>query len=567
VSTIAAIGLGVALVIGRMSPEDAGKAVSRLELTPSTGVELYNGGGQTVATAPDGRSVAFIGVRGGIRQVYLRRLDQFESAALRGTDGAFSCFFSTSGDAIGFVSTNGSLRKISLADGLVVTLTASGADYTGSQTWGPDDQITFNRGAVLWRTASGGGNPRALTALENGELAHVYPAAVSRTAVLFSSLSATRSPRIEAVTPETGRRRVVLDSAMFPMPVPGHLVFFRDDALFAVAFDAESLAVTGVPVRVIEHVGLSAVGAPLAALSPAGTLVYATATTAASTLQWVSRRGAQEPLTSVQRQYLGPRLSPDGRRVVVQAGGDLWIHDIERASFTRLTSSATFGNSFPIWTADGKGIIFRTSMGLQSIVVDREATPRLIPDTSSSDFPTSVSPDGGTLLAVRQTGTTSQDVYAIPLNGTGPPRPIVSTPAFEGGGMFSSDGRWLAYVSDESGQMQVYVRPWPGERRWQVSTEGGTSPVWNRNGRELFYRNGNKVMAVEIEFAGADPALSPPHLLFEHAYTYGSTITIANFDVSPDGQRFVMVQDEPRAGRLAIVLNWTEELKRLSAPR
>ena len=133
--------------------------------------------------------------------------------------------------------------------------------------------------------------------------------------------------------------------------------------------------------------------------------------------------------------------------------------------------------------------------------------------------------------------------------------------------MFSPDGRWIAYVSDESGQMQVYVRPSGTERRWQVSTEGGTSPVWNRNGREVFYRSGNKIMAVDVAAAGAEATLSRPQVLFEHAYTYGATITIANFDVAPDGQRLLMVQDEPGAGRLAIVLNWADELKRLLPAR
>src|SRR5262249_17831047 len=153
------------------------------------------------------------------------------------------------------------------------------------------------------------------------------------------------------------------------------------------------------------------------------------------------------------------RVSPDGRRIVVQASGDLWILDVERSTFTRLTSSATFSNSFPIWTPDGKRVVFRTAVGIHWIDVDRmTATAHRIPDTTNGDFPTSVAPDGDTVVEVRQTTDASPDVYALSLSGKSPPRPIVNTAAFEGGGMFSPDGRWIAYVSDESGQRQVYVR-------------------------------------------------------------------------------------------------------------
>jgi len=567
------------LALGSRPAGEALATIARLEVSPPSGVELYSGGGRTISLSPDGRTIAFVGVRGGVRQVYLRRLDEFEASPLRGTDGAFSCFFSPAGDAIGFVSTNGSLRRVSIADGLVVTLAPLGADNTGSQAWGPDNRITFNRAGVLWQIPASGGNVTQLTRLDagSGELAHEFPAPVDRTSLLFTALSAngaatsfgsTRPARIEAITPATGARHVVIESAMFPMLAAGHLVFFRDDALFAVPFDARTLSVSGTPVRVVEHIGIGSVGAPIAALAQAGSLVYATSTTATSTLAWVSRRGAQEPVTDVPRQYAGPRVSPDGRRIVVQASGDLWIHDIERATFTRLTTTSTFGNSFPVWAPDGNRIVFRTSTGIHVIDVDRSVTTaRRIPDTTSGDFPTSVSPDGETLLVVRQTSTMSQDVYVMPMSGKGPQRPLISTPAFEGGAMFSPDGRWIAYVSDESGQMQVYVRPTAKERRWPVSIEGGTSPVWNRNGRELFFRNGNKIMAVEVAATGAELTLSPPRLLFEHAYTYGATITIPNYDVSPDGQRFVMVQDDPGAGRLAIALNWSEELKRLLPTR
>jgi Tol biopolymer transport system component len=238
-----------------------------------------------------------------------------------------------------------------------------------------------------------------------------------------------------------------------------------------------------------------------------------------------------------------------------------------RATFTRLTSDETVGNSYPVWTPDGTRIVFRTRTGMSSI--DAQGGGRSVAvsgSTSVADIPGSVSPDGGTLAFVRQTGDFSNDVYVLSLHGEPSPHPVVKTPAFEGGPQFSPDGRWIAYASDESGQMQVYLRPFPGpDRKWSVSTQGGTSPRWNRNGKEIFYRNGNAMMSVEVS-ASPELALSPPRLLFEQRYAYGNTVSMANYDVSPDGQRFLMVKDDSSSGRLNIVLDWFDELKRLAPP-
>jgi serine/threonine-protein kinase len=163
---------------------------------------------------------------------------------------------------------------------------------------------------------------------------------------------------------------------------------------------------------------------------------------------------------------------------------------------------------------------------------------------------------------MRQNAQTSRDVYVLSLTGRSGPRPVVNTSAYEGGPQFSPNGHWMAYASDESGQMQVYVRPFPGpDRRWQLSSQGGTQPLWNRNGSEIFYRMGNKMMVVDVS-AGVDRLLSPARQLFDQRYVF-QNISAANYDVSPDGQRFVMIKDEAGSGRLNVVLNWTQELKRL----
>jgi serine/threonine protein kinase len=567
-----ALTLALALVAGSLawrSWQAAGGArsqpLTRLELSPPAGVELFNGEAQGIALSPDGRRVAFVGVHGGVRQVYVRRLDQYDAVPIRGTEAAFSCFFSPGGDAIGFISTNRSLKKVSLVDGQIVALTAADTDYTFGSAWGPDERLTFSRGGTLWQVAASGGNATPLTTLDraNGELAHAFPSMVNRTAILFTSITAARKARIEAMPLATGKRHTVVESGTFPIYAStGHLIFFRDEALLAAPFDAEHLTVTGPAVRLVEILGIAPTGAPPVAISPSGSFVYATSATRANTLVWVSRQGAQEPVTDARRDYFHPRLASDGRRIVVQTAGDLWIQDLVRATFTRLTSQ-TFGNSFPVWAPDGTRVVFRTNAGLNWADADAGGTSRAVPASSTGDFPSAIAADGDTLLVARQTANTSQDIYALSLAGTWDPKPIINTTAFEGGAQFSPDGRWIAYVSDESGRMQVYVRPYPAlDRRWPISTEGGTSPMWNRNGRELFYRNGDKMMAVDVG-GGSDLTLSAPRLLFEQPYAFGQTITLPNYDVSPDGKRFLMVKDEPGAGRLNVVLNWFEELKRL----
>jgi Tol biopolymer transport system component len=181
--------------------------------------------------------------------------------------------------------------------------------------------------------------------------------------------------------------------------------------------------------------------------------------------------------------------------------------------------------------------------------------------TSGADIPNSVSPDGRTLAFIRQTSDTSSDVYVLDLHGEAKPRAVVSTPAYEGGAQFSPDGRWIAWASDESGQMQVYLRPYPGpDQKKQLSTQGGTQPLWNKNGKELFYRDVNKMMVVDV-MTSPTLRVSEPRQLFEQRYAF-LTATIPNYDISADGQRFVMVKDESGSGRLNVVLNWTEELKR-----
>jgi len=277
---------------------------------------------------------------------------------------------------------------------------------------------------------------------------------------------------------------------------------------------------------------------------------------------WVSRQGVETSLSETPRSYLSPRVSPDDTRVVVQAGS-VWVHDLRRNSVERLATLRAATNAFPTWLSDGTTVMYRSGAGLRVQSTESGAQGRTLPGTTEFDYPTAVTPDGQTLVFNRSSPDTSFDILVAPFADPGRARPLVQTAAYEAGARLSSDGRWLVYVSNESGRNEVYVRSFLAtDRRWQVSSDGGSQPVWNPNGREIFYRTGDRMMAVGVTAAGDELRLAAPQQLFTRAYAYGAGITIANYDVSQDGQRFVMVRDDTGIGRLRVILNWHADAAR-----
>ena len=562
--TVVVVGLGVQLLMHE--PTRAPQPVAQFEINLPPGVEIYEGASQVVAFSPAGTHVAFVGIFSGIKQVYVRDLARLDAVAVPGSESALACFFSPAGDAVGFITDLG-VYKVSLRDLLVTALAPNALNRSGG-TWGSDRRVTFARDNGLWQVSSDGGTPTQVTTLTAGESLHAWPAVVQNgRAILFTSVPSggVQGARVEAVEVDTGKRHVLIEGARFPRhSSSGHLVFYRDGGLHAVPFDADRLTVTGPPIEVTAEVEQDSSGAPLAEISSAGSLVYRRAGVSSGQLVWVSRQGIEQPVTDVPRAYLSPRLSPDNRRIVVGVGSDLWIEDTLRSTFTRLTPQQSETASYPVWTPGGKQVVFRTPTGLRSIETDGSGRSRTIPETTSGDFPSAVSPDGTTLATARRTTDGLVDTYVLSLAGDPAARALVTGPAFEGGPQFSPDGRWLAYVSNESGKFEVYLRRYPGpEGRWTVSTGGGTSPLWNPAGHEMFYRNGDKMMAVSI-LTTADPILATPRVVFERPYAYGSTVALANYDVSNDGQRFLMVKRASAVAHLSVVLNWFSELARLA---
>jgi len=398
--------------------------------------------------------------------------------------------------------------------------------------------------------------------------------------VLFNSRSNILDYSIVVQRLDTGERKVLVQGSGARYVPTGHLVYYLAGNILAVPFDLERLEVTGSPAPVVEGVGVEGVTVGLVTdpyghftFSSSGSLVYVfgSARAARHTLVSVDRKGTVQPLSAPPRAYETPRLSPDGQRlalVIREENPDIWTYELARETLTRLTFEPGEDET-PVWMPDGKRLAFagvRSGTGklLSKLADGAGAEEELLAIRGGHRHANSWSPDGQFLAFEEQLASgTGRDIFVLSLKADRKPIPFLQAPFNEWQAAFSPDGRWLAYASEESGKTEVYVQAYPGPSgKWQISTEGGVEPVWARSGQELFYRNGNKMMAVEIRTQPAFNA-GTPRLLFEGEYA--SVPWAANYDVSADGQRFLMLrpdEEQAAATQINVVLNWFEELKR-----
>jgi serine/threonine-protein kinase len=397
-----------------------------------------------------------------------------------------------------------------------------------------------------------------LTKLKEGESSHRWPQFLpDGNTVLFTAVSggSLDDAQIAAQPLDSAEHRVLLQGGTYARYVPtGHLVYYRAGTMMAVPFDPVRLEVRGTPAPVLEGI-MASVGSFGGEVTPV----------------WVDRKGAVQPLEAPPRIYQHPHLSPDGQKLAVTIQGakdDIWVYDFPRRTLTRLTLEGF--NHISFWTPDGKAIVFRSirpaGTNFFGAPADGASTEEQL-TRSITDNPTlsSVSPDGKLAFYSVEHPTMGRDIWVASLDGERNQSVLLQTPFDEVVPKISPDGRWLAYLSNESDRFEVYVRAFPGPGgRWQISTDGAVEPLWARNGRELFYRAGDKVMAVDITTQPSFQAGSP-RLLFEGDYTTHNAPPEPNYDVSPDGQRFLMFKaQEEQHGltQIHVVLNWFEELKR-----
>jgi predicted Ser/Thr protein kinase len=565
-----------------------------MRLSVDLGPDAVAGVRTTAAISPDGTRLVFP-IRAGDKQMLVTRLlDQPRATPLAGTEDGIDPFFSPDGQWVGFFS-GGKLKKISVAGGAAVTLCDAPSPRGGS--WGEDGNIVAALTAPggLSSIPAAGGAPQSLTELKPGEASHRWPQVLpGDNAVLFTvSTSAYlveyEDATIDIVFMGTGQRKTLWRGGYFGRYLPargstGYLTYVHQGTLFGVPFNPSRLEVQGSPVPLLEDVvgGSGAAGGAQLDFSRTGTLVYLSGKESSRSwpVVWMDSSGKTQPLLAKPGFYLTPRLSPDGQRLALAVGTnpgfDIWVYDLMRDSMTRI-SFTPGDNRWPVWTPDGKHIVFRTASSsgasLHWIRADGAGEAQKLLESKGDIRAHSFSPDGRRLAYYEQTGG-NNDLWTLPLDLSDPerpkpakPEPFLRTPFNELIPVFSPDGRWLAYTSEDSGRYEIYVRPFPGPGgKWQISTSGSLYAFWSRDGRELFYETfDNHIMVVDYTTKGDSFLPGKPRLWSEEQIYDTGTV---NASLAPDGKRFAVFPRPETAeegnGSLHVtfLLNFFDELRR-----
>jgi Tol biopolymer transport system component len=546
------------------------RRVMRLQIAPANVFGLMYWG-RTFAISSDGTRLVYAASKGASSELVLRALDGSESVQIPGTEGGIAPFFSPDGRWVAFAA-GGKLKKVAVAGGTPLTL--CDAPIFRGAVWATDDFIYYVPSiySAISRVPADGGTPQTVTKIRaaDGEQQHRWPEVLPGAKYLLYVIGSGGEWDDATIVAErlgSGERTVLVKGGTFPRYVPtGHLIYARAGALYALAFDPRSAVVHGTPVEVARNVLVDPAGAAQMDVSRSGLLVTAPRSAAGEVaLSWVDRSGRGEPLSVPRGPYLNMAISPDGTRVALGVGNSIAVLDLGRMTVKKLALPARGEN--PVWSADGQRVLFGLEKGRHfevfSKAADDSGTAQLVIPSEGSEDPLHMSADGAWLLTAR-TGVDSQTELLLretaSLATRAQPKSLLKSASLADytEGSLSPDARWVAYVSNESGRAEVYVRPASGEdRKWQVSTEGGRVPIYSRDGREIFYLCGMKFMAAPVEATGREVRIGTPRVLFENH-------EIVIFDVSRDGQRF-LVAENPSPGassRLDVVVNWFAEVRR-----
>jgi serine/threonine-protein kinase len=539
--------------------------------------------GQEITSYPaitrDGRTVAYVAQQGTEdSQLYLRDLNSFEARVVTGSNGAKQPFFSPDGKWVAFFA-QGKLQKAEVAGGAPVSL--ADAAYPFGGTWSEDNNIIYSAslGSGLLRVPGGGGKPEILTKPDGAAqgYAHVFPQALpGRKNLFFTIWGQPKGGAVLAL--DSGKWEVVLPQTGFSVGTfeatggsKGRLLLIDQAAGIRIApFDAARPTRTSADTSVLSNVyyEIETESQGWLAVSNTGTAVYASGNPAKTSLVWVDREGKLTPAGKDQGSYRETSLSPDGGKAVVRHGLELWIHDLHRGTRSRLTPADDISNMLPLWSADGTQVIFASNRGgdwdIYAQPADGSRSAEVILKRPSDQFPLSLL-DDGTLLYLEIDPKTGRDLWILEPAGSSGERTssvLQVTQANETQGQFSPGPagrpRWVAFSSDESGQIEIYVQSYPGgKNRVAVSTGGGILPRWSRDGKELFYVSGDGLMAVAVY---PDGTLGAPRRLFDRS-NFLFNHRFHSYSISADGKRFLMIHRDagsvPR--QLNVILNWSAE--------
>jgi serine/threonine-protein kinase len=553
------------------SAANGGRSALRTSLLVGPGERLWQGATSSLAISPDGSRVVFVGEREGRVSLFVRSLDAYEEAPVRSSEGARDPFFSPDGEWVGFFA-GGEMRRVHLASGASSSITSASLQSRGA-SWGADDRIVFSQDGAkgLVVVPAAGGKPELMAAPDPGDAAeYLWPQWLpGQGSVLFTrrELSASGiADELSVLDLDSGRVRPIGKGTQGVFVPSGYVVYTAGGALEAVGFDLESLVTTGESVRVVESVHGYPIGATSFALSPSGALLYVEPAPT-TTLEWIDREGVRTPVEVPRGTPGWPRLSPDGRFAALHVGGpetrDVWLLDLERlGSWRQLTYR---GGGFPVWSRDGRRIAFMSrqegSGDLYVVPADGSGPPARVVSGERTKIPVSWSAEG--ILAYYEIGErTQRDIWVVDLDGDRIPRPFLATQANELAPVFSPDGRHLAYVSDENGRNEVYVRPFPPPGPVTVvSIGGGSEPVWSRDGSTLFYRHVDAMMNVPVRYVPRFE-VGQPAAAIDAPLLQGSGGN-PSYDVAADGSRFILLRSaaESSVDELRLVLNWVEDLR------
>lgn len=566
---VAALATIAGMWIGGPSSVERGDGPVRFSLdVRAAGASALDARGPSVAVSPDGRTVALavVGTNENL-PLLVRDFESLELRRLEETVGAQQPFFSPDGTWLGYWHEN-KLKKIPAQGGVPQIVCDVGRGTLRGASWGDDGFVYFNEQTIgIFRVPESGGEPELLLTPRPEEdikavrFPHVLP---GEKALLFAvghaSMDSYDQATITLLSIETGETRALVDRGSNPRYSPtGHIVYGRDGQLLAVPFDLDRLEVTGQPTSVLQGVATSHVwGNAHFAFSRTGTLVYVAGDPDdySTKTYWIDREGNREPF-EVDRHLDEVSISPEGQKVALweaKGNDDLWSFERTRGTLTRITDR--WDNVYPTWMPDGGSIVYVAMPPGDGIVrraADGTGATEVLFETELTPILGNVSPDGRFLVY-----SDFDDIWILPLTGDDEPEPLVSASRAQTEPRFSPDGRWIAYVSDESGREEIYVQPFQrAGGRTLISTAGGQKPLWRGDGRELFFYGEGAVQSVPIrtepEFQAGTPAA-----LF-------ALPGLQDFDVMPDGDRFLVIQRDVSAfpSEVHVVVNWFSELERL----
>lgn len=581
-ATVVAVVMAFLWLTGK-SPGDSSVKRFNIATVNSINQQILRIDIPTIAYSPDGRTLVYTLIEKGIPRLYRRTIDSFQASPISGGENATAPFFSPDGQWIGFLS-DGKIKKVPLSGGAVETI-GDAPGFRGA-SWGEGGQIVYSPayGSGLLKVDALGGPPQPFSQLDStrNERTHRWPQVLPGGEWVLFTIGDQRNPNsyVEAELAmqslKTGERHILnVRGEMARYVEPGYLVVARNGVLMAAPFDWDEFKTTRPLTSVLEGVdGDAGSGISYFMIAPSGDLLYLPGIRDRHLeLVWVNLQGTVTPVGIPQEPFNMPRISPDGTKISVTVGlvngnnNDIWIYDLK----TKVFNKFTFGNAMfdAVWSRDSQYLYYVSATGKQRGIVmkpvDGRSEGKLILANANPMFPISVAP-GGDQMFINQLGSASEgEIYVLNLHKSDRPYALFQSQTYEFSGHLSPDGKYLTYGSNETGKLEIYVRSYPDLKgKWQLSTAGGFSPIWSPDGKALYYvSNVAKMMRIPIQLQPTFRA-GKPQAIFDVSQMNFPNNPVHNYDISPDGKRFVMVKNvsfQSSGSTLNIITNWIQELK------